>query len=71
MGSVASQDAFEKRYVYFFLLLGIEPQFLGHTAHSLATTLTMQKYMQILNAIHTSHFRISFSGESIVKPNFK
>jgi len=45
-----------KKDIYFLPLLGIEPQFLGHKTHSLPTTLTMQKYMQVLNVIHTSNF---------------
>jgi len=70
MGSVASLDAVKKD-MYFLPLLGIKPQFLGHKTHSLPATLTTQKCMQVLNVLRTSNFRISSSGESIVKPNFQ
>jgi len=70
MGSVVSLNAFKKD-IYFLPLLGIETQFLRHKTNSLPITLTMQKYMQALNVIHTSNFRFPSSGESTVEPNFQ
>jgi hypothetical protein len=40
MGANATLEAFEKKKKNFLRLLGIELRFLGHSAHSLVTTLT-------------------------------